>query len=321
MQVEIADSAVFGKEEARASLQRVLMRAREGQHTLIVGDVDGFLQSPFFTRSVAEADREEVAELVRIGQAGGGLIDRGLDPYAGARASVVTDGELSVADTHQWRVPAELAGEFLEAPLLLVVENEADANLVWGAARVYEAETVLEARRHGERWLRVDPRGGSGGVLDRARSTRPVERVFVIHDADHGDPTGEARATEIIKARNGRPWMVVWTWKKREADNYLPAVLLVKATDRRKAGYRAWSRMEPAERDRIDMAQLFGTHGAAWVREWLAGKTPDKGNGGKSWLRDRILEFGQLTPEHRGGVTAVAGTELADLVARIEALL
>jgi len=146
------DSIAVFEEPEHHGLQRLLSRVRLGHHTLILDDLEGFYASRFFALAVAPADYMEVRELLDRQEPA--LGDRSLDPGrrdSGPRAELVPvalsvyvcrrDGQFPA-----WQVDPSNVGDWCEAPLRVLLENDADWQLVACAARVYQKPDVI--------WLR-----------------------------------------------------------------------------------------------------------------------------------------------------------------------
>jgi hypothetical protein len=306
---------------ASRSLQAVLARCRDGQHTLVVDDPEAFFSSTFWREFVAPGDQAEVAELIRRAAAGGGYLGRSADPEPIAFAVLARVEAVQTTGRHRWRVPVTDATRFVEAPLLVLLEDMDDHAVLVGAARVYGVAGFVDAVSRGDRWIRFEHGGGADGIRRLIEASDEGSRIVAIHDADHGDPVAEKRAAAVTKACEERDWCVDHTWEQREIDNYLPACLLVAATGSRKAGYRRWERMSDDERDRVDMAVLFSGWEKDRLQKALASPGTSAPQSGKNWLKGRILAFADLGPDQRGAVDARGGAELSGLLRRLEQLL
>lgn len=278
MRVYCDDPTVFDSAAARG-LQRLVMRVRLGQHHLILSDVDSFCASNFFHQWIAAGDQAEVAELLQ--RQAPELGDRSLDPAArasGPRAELVAvttadracqrDGQHPV-----WEIDPATAGDWAEAPLRLLVENDNDWVLVACAARVYRRPAALTAEQ--TRSLLKDQRGGKDEVAKAVERSNPSERVFVLMDSDRESGAGPEGPTQI-KVRTlaqTRPHVLPFILRKREAENYVPYEVWSSAAPKgsyyrdrdqdrwaqdRVRARRRWERLSDEEKDHVDMETIFG---------------------------------------------------------------
>ena len=161
--------------------------------------------------------------------------------------------------------PDELAPEeavrLAEEPLVLLVENrESDGAFLWRA--VTELDKPLSAlwRRKGDP-IRLDSVGGVGQMAQqvrrRAQQTSHRPRLVVVADSDRTVPGGQPSRAARRLARVCEDLDVpCWILAKREAENYLPRVLLDAKpgsgpdhADR----VEAWDRLDEDQKDFVDM--------------------------------------------------------------------
>lgn len=265
------DPAAFehnGRAE-RLQLQRLLMRVRLGQHTLLLADVDAFLASEFFNVAVAQADRVEVAELLTRQRPE--LADRSEDPAALPSGPYAELSQISVTPCRRvgaitvWAVDPSNAGDWAEAPVRLLLENDGDWTLFTVAARIYGRPAVVEAERNG--FLRKDQRGGKDEVRKAIKSAHLLERTFALLDSDRIEVGGAVGSTQqsSLTAAEELPQVTLFILPKREAENYVPsevwADLVPKGTHNRDAvrNYRRWKQLSDEEKDVADLEAYFPT--------------------------------------------------------------
>lgn len=161
--------------------------------------------------------------------------------------------------------PDELAPEqacrLADEPLVILVENR-DSDGAFIKRVVTELDQSLRGlwRRQG-RPIRFDSVGGGGQMareVERQAGEVPYRpRLVAVIDSDRKGPgeseSGDARRLREVCHRYGLP---CWVLAKREADNYLPRVLL---GQRPKAGrndeelIEAWERLSDDQKDFFDM--------------------------------------------------------------------
>lgn len=260
---------VFEGREHR-ELERMLMRVRLGQHELLVDDLETFFASAFFQRAVGSSAQAEVRELLERQQQPA-LGDRALDPakrVPGPRAELVpitTDDRTCRRDGDGpvWELDPATVGEWSEAPLRVLLENDDDWHLVEAAARVYERPKVVEAKRND--FLRTDQRGGKGEVKNAVESCGPSERIFVFMDSDRMSPEGDEDKPQrkIRELARERPHILPFILAKREVENYFPQELWERMvaenrSDERVRSLRTWKRLPDADKDYVDLEKVFG---------------------------------------------------------------
>ena len=155
----------------------------------------------------------------------------------------------------------EQASRLADEPLVVLVENR-DSDGAFIARVVTELDKALHGvwRRVPEP-IRFDSVGGKGQmpqeVEKRARAVPYRPRLVAVIDSDRKGPgdseSGDARRLREVCRRYGLP---CWILAKREADNYLPRVLL---GQRPNAGrddeelIEAWERLSGDQKDFFDM--------------------------------------------------------------------
>lgn len=316
MKIYCDDPSVFEDQEHRG-LERLLMRVRLGQHQLILDDPDGFFESPFFAGVVAPASQLEVREL--LDRQAPALADRGVDPVRapGPRAELVHVAlpERTCrreGDNPVWEIDPATAGDWSEAPLRLLLENDNDWHLVEAAARVYGRPTVPEAQKRG--FLRRDQRGGKTEVRKAVERCDLAERVFVLMDSDRDTVAGpeDKPQRDIRHAAKTRPNVKPFILRKREVENYLPEVVWRAAVEEKRtcshkkyttdvewaSRLRSWRQLPEADKDIVDLETVF----------------PD--------AKDHIEKFGDptLIPD-ASTLESRAGAELSELLDAMEVWL
>jgi hypothetical protein len=276
MRIYCDDLAIFEDPHAR-ELERMLMRVRLGHHALILDDVDGLFVSRFFLQAVAPASQQEVREL--LSRQAPALADRGADPAArapGPRAELVAVALPERTCRRQgahplWEIDPSTAGDWAEAPLRLLLENDNDWNIVVASARVYARPLAVDALKNGS--LQRDQRGGKGEVKNAVERCGMAERVFVLMDSDRTSVGGEEDTPQrqIRTLALTRPNVLPFILAKREVENYIPAVVWEHVVEQhRSQSYtkyekdveranklRAWKRLSDAEKDVADLETFF----------------------------------------------------------------
>jgi hypothetical protein len=230
MRIFCDDTSIFNSrhQPSYRQLAKCFVRASEGQHTLIIVNIEEILRSDFFAKAVAPMDQLEWEELVIRATLASDVEDRAQEPgsrpqgvhaYLGSRR-VPTDNACCFALT-----PLDI-GEWAEAPLCLLLENDRDWSLLEAAARAYGAHRIEDSFLR--RWLVVDGRGGSGEVLNSLRGRGANDRFFVFIDSDRPARGGPLSPTaEAIKIECQRvPWVPCRITRKREIENYIPRSVL-----------------------------------------------------------------------------------------------
>lgn len=240
-------------------------------------DVDGFYGTRFFTLAVAGGDRQEVRELLERSEPA--LLNRGLDPSNRGRGihaelvPIALDSRICRSNgTHPvWQLDPSTIGDWSEAPLRVLLENDHDWILVEVAMRVYERPRLRHAMARDH--LRRDQRGGKGEVKKAIETCRPIERIFVLMDSDKVSLNSAegAEQQEIRTLATTRPNIHVFILAKREVENYLPESVWSSTTGRpwpgsapkqddliaRRKILRRWQRLSDEEKDFLDLETYF----------------------------------------------------------------
>jgi hypothetical protein len=275
MRIFCEDVGIFDDLTARRQLKRLFLRVAEGQHTLIIQDIDRFLASAFLAHE-AEIDRREWEELVQRSSFASDLENRTEEP--GSRPSVIhaSVGKVRGTRTATCRFSLSISeiGEWAEQPLRLLLENDRDVTLLKAAARAYGFSEIEEACRR--KWLVVDGRGGCGEVLNRLKRRHADERLFVFADRDPDPVTGKRSSTSVkIESQCVLdPRVPFHITMKHEIENYVPEAILAlhvfkgmhHSKKRAKkprpntthAHFNKWKVLSDDAKDKIDMKKLFG---------------------------------------------------------------
>jgi hypothetical protein len=275
MKIYCEDASIFEDATARRELQRLFLRVADGQHTLIITDLDAFSRSAF-AESAAEIDRREWEDILQRTLYANDLEDREEDPGSrpmGVHASVGRTREPRTAACRYPVVVGEV-GDWAEQPLRLLLENDRDFALIEAAAAAYGSPSIAEAHR--KKWLVVDGRGGCGEVLNRLRRRHEHERLFAFVDQDPDPSTGRMSSTAkgISDCCQENPPVPFHITRKHEIENYVPeAVLALRVFSGRKssvkrakrpradtnhARFLEWQKLPDGTKDTDDLKKRFG---------------------------------------------------------------
>ena len=153
------------------------------------------------------------------------------------------------------------ASRLADEPLVILVENR-DSDGAFVARVVTELDKSLHGVwRREEEPIRFDSVGGTGQMPQEVeRRTRAVPyrpRLVAVIDSDRKGPgdseSGDARRLRRVCDEHGLP---CWVLAKREAENYLPRVLLAarpNASAEHARMVEAWERLSDDQKDFFDM--------------------------------------------------------------------
>ena len=156
----------------------------------------------------------------------------------------------------------EEAFRLADEPLVILVENrESDGPFV---ERVVKE---LDKRRLGRLWerggapIRFDSVGGAGQMrqeIERRTSGLPYRpRLVAVIDSDRRGPGGtESQSARRLRKTCEDHGLPCWVLAKREAENYLPRVLLDARPDagaEHRSRLKAWDRLSDDQKDFFDM--------------------------------------------------------------------
>ncbi len=251
MRIEI-DSGVANDPDAHQWLDRILYKIEDGWH---VWDTTGQVDPNVFKDAAWIRSREGQGDWVR--QMLVASIQRGawtLEPH---RKRVRVTARPSTAD----EFTPENAFRFADEPLWILVENrQSDGAFVQRI--VAELDRALNGVWHkpGDP-IRIDSVGGTGQMPDevehRMQGKPHPPRLVAIIDSDRKGP-GDTESDAARKLRRKCQTLGVscWVLAKREAENYLPRILL---DERQDAGgdharlVDAWDRLNEDQKDFFDM--------------------------------------------------------------------
>ena len=155
----------------------------------------------------------------------------------------------------------EPASRLAAEPLVILVENrESDGAFVKRVVTELDKSLHSVWRREGEP-IRFDSVGGAGQMLQEVqRRTDAVPyrpRLVAIVDSDRKGPgASESRNARLLREFCDEHGLPCWVLAKREAENYLPHVLLAEKPDAGAEHVRkveAWERLSDDQKDFFDM--------------------------------------------------------------------
>lgn len=249
MRIEI-DPTAANDPDAHSWLDRILHKVDDGWHVWDTTQAD---PNALAVTSWMRESTQRVHELFVAS------VQRGawtLEPH-GRRARVTTNP--SAAD----ELTPEHAARLAEQPLCVLVENRfSDGAFV---RRIVEE---LDGALH-SLWslptgpVHIDGPGGKGQMkleVERRVQQKPYRvRLVAIVDSDRrhrtSNPSKEARQLDRYCDKNGLP---CWILAKREAENYLPRVLLEARPDvgeEYRQRTHTWDRLTDDQKDFFDMKQ------------------------------------------------------------------
>lgn len=263
------DSQVFdsGDDACYRELRRLMLRVAQGQHLLVLADVDRLLHSDFLARAAAPMDVEEWREMIERSAFAADIDEREAEPGAPpTRPFALLCAEASSSRTAAFVLRPLEVGAWAEQPLRLLLENDRDWLLLESMARAFTVSQVEDAFLRG--WLLRDGRGGAGEVLTALRARARLDRLFAFVDSDRASPGAlpAATATDIERECARAPVVPCHLTERREKENYIPRRLLAKRAHavrrRRGQAFRArlaeWGRLSVEERHYDDVRARFG---------------------------------------------------------------
>ena len=253
MRIEI-DPSTANDRDAHQWLDRILHRIEDGWHVWDTADQPdpGQMKDTTWIR-----DRDHQGDWVRellVASVRRSAWDRTLSPHGRSvrvTAHPCTSDELTPEDA------VRLADE----PLCILVENRfSDGPFVERIVEELDKSLYTLWNRPGGP-IRIDSIGGKGQMpqeIERRTASKPYRlRLVAIVDSDRKSPKADASpdAQRLLRACKERG-LPCWILAKREAENYLPRVLLLA---RRNAGEEherwvdAWDRLSDDQKNFIDM--------------------------------------------------------------------
>ena len=253
MRIEIDPSAA-NDPEAHRWLDRILHRIEDGWHVWDTSDPSdpGEMETTTWIRDrdhQGDWVRELLAKSVKLS-----AWDRTLAPHGRSIRVTVhpcTSDELTPKD----------ALRLAEEPLCILVENRfSDGPFVVRVVEELDKSLHDLWKRPGEP-VRIDSVGGKGQMrqeVERRTSGKPYRpRLVAIVDSDRKSP-GASPSREARKLRRAceEQDLPCWILDKREAENYLPRVLLLAWQNAGKDHERrvgAWDRLSDDQKNFFDM--------------------------------------------------------------------
>ena len=252
MRIEIDPSAA-NDPDAHQWLDRILYKVEDGWHVWDTVDQPDPEQMED-TAWIRDRDRQGdwVRELLVVSVQRSAW-DRTLAPHG--RSIRVTAHPCTSDD-----LTPEDALRLAEEPLCILVENRfSDGPFV---ERVVEEldESLHDLWKQPGEPIRIDSVGGKGQMpqeVERRGSGRPRPRLVAIADSDRKSPNDDASpdARRLLRACEKRD-LPCWLLAKREAENYLPRVLLLARQDAGEDHARrvdAWDRLSDDQKNFFDM--------------------------------------------------------------------
>ena len=246
------DISVANDPNAHQWLDRIVHRIDDGWHVWDLTDTP-------------DADAIKATTWLSDPGRQGKLLDELLVKSAGLDAWTLTPHTRRLRVTALPAGPDELAPEhasrLADEPLVILVENR-DSDGAFVARIVTELDKSLHGvwRREGEP-IRFDSVGGKGQmpqeVENRADAAPYRPRLVAVIDSDRKGP-GDAESHDAQRLRNTceEHGLSCWVLAKREAENYLPRVLLGARPDAGPEHQRrleAWDRLSNDQKDFFDM--------------------------------------------------------------------
>jgi len=286
-----SDMTIFDRAEGDSyhQLRRVFLRAAQGQHEILLTDVDHLLKSDFFTQATAPMDRMEWQELVRRTALATDVKDPTIDPVTPPKRlhAFLARKPVPIDSFRRFSLTPRDAGDWAEQSLEILLENDRDWRLLEAAARAMARPLVEDA--YLRRWLTSRGCGGSE-IVNRIKARGYNERLFVFIDSDKGGLQNEISTTaknieekcgeepspkklSTKKPSTKKPPIPCRITRKREVENYIPRTTLeatINAQPKRlrrlrQAGRKSlleafveWSRLSDVDKDYDDLKARFG---------------------------------------------------------------
>ena len=160
--------------------------------------------------------------------------------------------------TAEHELAPERASRLADEPLVILVENR-DSDGAFVARVVTELDRSLHGvwGREGEP-IRFDSVGGIDQMPQEVeRRTRAVPyrpRLVAVSDSDRKGPgDSESGKAQRLRETCDRHDLPCWVLAKREAENYLPQVLLAARPNTDQRRVEAWGRLDDVQKDFFDM--------------------------------------------------------------------
>jgi hypothetical protein len=249
------DAAVAHDRESMRSLERIALKIEDGWHLWEVEGAEGFENTPWL-QDLGQAG-ERARDLLRAA-----IKRSGYPPGVHRRRVRVT-----LQPQREDEIKPEDAAHLAEAPMEVLVENRfGDGAFI--RRIVAELDRELNNYWHAyQRGVKIDSVGGKGQMADEVERrcngvTRP--RYVVVVDSDQRAPasTGATPSIEAsrLKKKCDEYRVPCWVLAKREAENYLPRVLLKARRDSGAVHQHrvdAWDCLSEDQKDFYDMKEGF----------------------------------------------------------------
>ncbi len=273
MRIRFQSDTVFnsGDRNIYQSLQRLFLRAAQGQHEVIVCDPLQVLQSDFLTEGIAPMERAEWRERLSRTLASGNFH---AEPSAQRpmRYALVTESAVERTAAVTFVLSPSDVGSWAEQPLRVLLENQSDEALLIAVERLRQNPRIATFRKYG--WLIYDGRGGGGEVKKTVLAEDQTKaRIFCVIDSDREEPTSDESRTareireiftnvfsSLSEDRDGLPLHVL---ERREIENYVPEAIWQLAIARDASGKKRSQRSGPKRRAILVyrwLAQQLDTH-------------------------------------------------------------
>ena len=245
------DVSAANDPDAHRWLDRILHRIEDGWHVWDLTDT-------------SDADAVDAARWIRDRGMQGQWVRELLVASIQRSAWTLAPHGRCVRVTVQPAAPDELAPEhacrLADEPLVILVENRnSDGPFVERVMKELDGSLRRLWDRPGVP-IRFDSVGGRGQMQQEVANrtqTSPRPRLVAIVDSDRKGP-GDLESTEARRLRDTceRHGLSCWVLAKREAENYLPRVLLSARPDAGAAHERlveTWDRLSDDQKDFFDM--------------------------------------------------------------------
>lgn len=260
------DISAANDPDAHRWLDRILHRVEDRWH------VWGLTDAP-------DADALEATTWVSDPGREGNRLRELLVKSAGPSAWTLDPHTRRVRVTTHPAAPDELTPEqacrLSDQPLVILVENrDSDGAFITRVVAELDKSVRGVLMREGES-IRFDSVGGEGQMAQevekRASEVRYRPRLVAVIDSERKGPgdseSGNAQRLRETCAKHGLP---CWVLAKREAENYLPRVLLAARPDAGGQHARmvdAWAKLSDEQKDFFDMKRGFPETPSAVERE------------------------------------------------------
>ena len=252
MRIEIDPSAA-NDPEAHRWLDQILLRIEEGWHVWDMADQPDphEVEATTWFRDLGRQGRRLRELLVKsVQRSAWTLAPHGRSIRITAHPCPCTPDELTPED----------ASRLADEPLCILVESLfSDGPFVERVVEELDKPLHDLWKRQGEP-IRIASIGGKGQMpqeVERRGSGRPRPRLVAIVDSDRKSPNDDASrdARRLFRACEERG-LPCWILAKREAENYLPRVLLLARQDAGEDHARrvdAWDRLSDDQKNFFDM--------------------------------------------------------------------